>query len=155
MKAITFIALAISLSSCFYSGMDDDYTYIQPEIRPYYDNFLQEAEKRGIVLDTYCIKIDFGPMSHAGQQGVTTYNIKQIKIDSSSYRWKNYPESLIFHELGHLLLRREHNDHRVDYNPTSIMDSQEIPEYEVGRPDLREYYLNELFNPSTKIPDNL
>jgi hypothetical protein len=153
MKTIALLTFAFMMASC-YSGMDDDYTYIQPEIRPYYEKFVQEAKKRGVELDTYGVKISFGPMSHDGQQGVTSYRYREMKIDSSSYRWKNYPESLIFHELGHLLLHREHNDERIDYNPTSIMDSQEIPEYELGRADLREYYLNELFNPSTESPEN-
>ena len=153
MKTFALLALAVLVTSC-YSGMDDDYTYIQPEIRPYYDRFLEEAQKRGVELDTYGVKIAFGPMSHNGQQGVTSYKHQELKIDSSSYRWKNYPESLVFHELGHLLLHREHNDHRIEYNPTSIMDSQEIPEYELGRTDLRDYYLNELFNASTPAPEN-
>ena len=153
MKIIVFITLVAILTSC-YSGMDDDYTYIQPEIRPYYDQFIQEATKRGIELDTYGVKISFGPMSHDGQQGVTSYRYRELKIDSASYRWESHPESLIFHELGHLLLRREHNDHRIDYNPTSIMDSQEIPEYELGRSDLREYYMDELFITGIPVPSN-
>lgn len=153
MKTIAFLILSALVTSC-YSGMDDDYTYIQPEIRPYFDRFVAEAEKRGVVMDTYGVKISFGPMSHDGQQGVTSHRYREMRIDSSSYRWKNYPESLVFHELGHLLLHREHNDHRIEYNPTSIMDSQEIPEYELGRADLREYYLDELFNPSTRSPEN-
>lgn len=144
---------AILATSC-YSGMDDDYTYIQPEIRPYYDKFVQEAHKRGINLDTNNIKVAFGPMTHNWQHGVTSYRYREIKIDSSSYKWKSHPESLIFHELGHLLLGRSHNDHRVEHNPTSIMDSTEIPEYELGREDLREYYLDELFRPDTPLPDD-
>lgn len=150
---IAILLTTLIATSC-YSGMDDDYTYIQPEIRPYYDRFILEAQKRGIDLDTYGVKIAFGPMSHDGQQGVTSYRHNEVKIDSSSYKWKSHPESLIFHELGHLLLHRGHNNKRVDFNPTSIMDSHEIPEYELGREDLREYYLDELFRPETPLPDD-
>ena len=152
MSPVKILLLAVLATSC-YSGMDDDYTYIQPEIRPYYDIFIQEAAKRHVDIDTYGVKISFGPMNDDGQQGVTSHRYREMKIDSASYKWKNYPESLVFHELGHLLLHREHNNHRVNYNPISIMDSREIPEYELDREDLREYYLNELFNPSTPLPD--
>lgn len=144
---------AILATSC-YSGMDDDYTYVDPLIRPYFDDFVQQAASRGIEIDTFGAKVAFGPMNKEGRQAYTSHRYRQVIIDSSSYKWKNYPESIVFHELGHLFLRREHDNNRVNYNPTSIMDSNEIPEYELGRPELRDYYLDELFNPGTPLPDD-
>lgn len=148
------IALSAILMASCYSGMDDDYTYVHPEIRPYFDDFIKEAAARGIRIDPYGAKVEFGKMNKEGRQGYTSHRYKEVFIDSSGYKWKNYPETIIFHELGHLFLYREHNNHRVNFNPTSIMDSQEIPEYVLGRPELRKYYLDELFNPDTRLPDD-
>lgn len=152
MKSIIALT-ALIMISC-YSGMDDDYTYVDPLIRPYFDDFVRQATARGIEIDTFGAKVSFGAMNKEGRQGYTSYRYSQVFIDSSSYKWKNYPESIVFHELGHLFLNREHNNYRVNYNPTSIMDSQEIPEYMLGRPELRTYYLDELFRPETALPDD-
>jgi hypothetical protein len=151
MKSIIIIS-ALILVSC-YSGMDDDYTYVDPAIRPYFDDFVRQAAARGIEIDTFGAKVCFGPMNEEGRQGYTSYRYNQVFIDSSSYKWKTCPETIVFHELGHLFLHREHDNYRVNYNPTSIMDSQEIPEYVLGRPELREYYLDELFDPNTRLPE--
>lgn len=152
MKTIQFLFLIILASAC-YSGMDDDYSYIDPQIKPYFDAFIKEASDRNITIDTYSIKMTFAKIDVEGRQGNTSHRHHEIKIDSSGYRWKEYPESIVFHELGHLLLNRSHNNYRINFNPTSIMDSNEIPEYELGRPELRKYYMDELFDPSTPVPD--
>lgn len=151
MKTIQFLFLTILASAC-YSGMDDDYSYIDPQIKPYFDAFIKEASYRNIAIDTYGVKIYFAKVE-PGFHGKSSSRYREIKIDSSGYKWKSHPESIVFHELGHLLLHRSHNNNRIDFNPTSIMDSNEIPEYELGRPELRKYYLDELFDPSTPVPD--
>ena len=73
-------------------------------------------------------------------------------------------EVLIFHELGHCVLGRLHqNDYLPNGDPKSLMIQNELDQYACvydlsGDNDCnnlfkREYYLDELFDPTTPTPD--
>ena len=68
-----------------------------------------------------------------------------IYIDVNA--WKRLPdllrEELIFHELGHCVLRRPHCDYSFQGLPVSIMRSYLVPMEYYSR--YREHYHNELF----------
>lgn len=68
-----------------------------------------------------------------------------IKIDRDY--WENATEvakeNLMFHELGHCILRRGHLDDYIDKKPVSLMNSFLIPYY-YGKD--KQYYQEELYS---------
>lgn len=150
-----FICMSILflMSSCLSTIMDDDYGRVDPKLQPYLDAFIEEAGKRGIQINTATLKLDFGDLK--GADGRTYYEYSQIVIDSMSSDWQSGTgESLVFHELGHLFLRRKHDEAMLDkWNCKSIMAGKKDPYYLNKKFYRREYYLNELFNPSEVVPD--
>jgi Zn-dependent peptidase ImmA (M78 family) len=146
----TIIALsAFVLSSCFYSGMDDDVSRIDPQLKPYFDSFIAECKARGIAVYPNCPKIVFGQLSGSG---MTYHNTETIVINPSSDAWSMQPEQLVFHELGHLYLHRDHMNKVDDMNePVSIM-SEQLPFYNVNfmGPQIfrhsRAHFMDELFS---------
>lgn len=153
MKKILFIVVAVILQGCFYSGMDDDYGYIEPSLKVYVETFISEAQERGIAVDPYYLKLNYSPLE--GAAGRTYYTHKQILIDTNTVYWKydHYRESLVLHELAHLYLGRDHDDTNYGKYCKSIMSSVDNPVYNSSNlNERREYYLDELFNPSTPRP---
>ncbi len=132
----------------------NDRGFIDPEIKPYVDKFIHEAEVRGYYFDVSNIKIVFGKPSK-GASATTYFTSKKIVIKKNSSGWLMYPESLVFHELGHLLLKRDHNNETIGgfyAYPKSIMISSEAPIFTGVHAYRREYYVNELFNPYVNTP---
>lgn len=147
------VVLSFLLSSCFYTGMDDDYQFIEHELRPYVDTFVLEAQKRGIAVDISRLKLHFGDLKGEAQ-GRCNHNTHQVIIDSVVWRTVEGPEELIFHELGHLYLHREHEEAKIGRYYKSIMAGVGDGNYErKGRVYQRQYYIDELFNPDTERPE--
>jgi hypothetical protein len=152
-KVQKLLLLALIFGSC---NLVDDLSmrgYIDPEIQPYVDSFVEEASKRGIDVNTAHLKISFKNLKD--QNGVTNRIMHKIYIDPSSRGWLNEPERVVFHEMAHLYLRRHHDDSTMgehgDY-PKSIMTSVGGPNFRIHT-FRREYYVNELFDPATPAPD--
>lgn len=152
MMRILIFSLSILLSSCFSTIMDDDYGSIEPELKPFVDSFVKEAKLRGIVIDTWNLKIRFNELSN--EAGLTLYSTTQILIDSSSYEYSANPEALIFHELGHLYLKRDHDNQMLEDSgiPKSIMCSVACPLYTETLSYRRQYFIDELFLNTDKAP---
>lgn len=143
---IVFIALILMyLLGCTKSE-------IEPSAEPYVQNFLQECIKRGIRIHQTNIRVKFKRLENA--QGHTNLVTKTIFIDPYSDGWRYNPEALVFHEMGHLVLHRDHCNEVVNKYVRSIMNSFDDPIYNTEElQDRREYYINELFDPQTPIPD--
>lgn len=145
----TIFLLAFALSGCFYSGMDDPYSRINPLIQPYFDSFKYEAEARNINLDYSQVKIDFSETKNAA--GETWYRTGRIIIDSTSLNWKKEPEALVFHELGHLLLHRGHSTKTMIDSAGFEITGSLMNYYGPDQYDrFRDYYIDELFSLHTK-----
>ena len=112
---------------------------------PYLETFRQEAKDRGIFVSVDEISVEVDPelgATPAARCSVTAlkkvvYLGPHIALDE--YRLST--EAVIFHELGHCLLSREHTDEK------SLMNS-EVPIYLY--PFSREEYLDELFSEVVK-----
>lgn len=144
-KTVIILLPLLCLSGCF-----------EPEIEPsaeqYVHSFFAEAMKRGIRISRIPIHVKFKDLN--GPQGRANHLTNTILIDPSKRGWKNNPEALIFHELGHLVLKRKHLNTRVNGFPRSIMSSLNDPIYNTEEmKHRREYYIDELFNPNTPIPE--
>jgi len=78
----------------------------------------------------------------------------RIKDGEAKNGWKYNPEALVYHELAHLFLKRSHKNERLNGHCLSIMSQLDDPVYDNG--DLlnrRDYYINELFNKNTPLPE--
>lgn len=64
-------------------------------------------------------------------------------------------EALVFHELGHAVLDRAHRDDRLpDGSRASIMVGTNLAGLYVGKArNRRAYYVDELFDPQTPVPE--
>lgn len=98
----------------------------------YVDEFVHEAAKRGIYVNKDRIHIKFKELKGTASGTAYKYTVRyRVKINESS--WKEYgleinssyehyyKQYLIFHELGHAVLNRNHFDKMVDGRYVSIM----------------------------------
>ncbi len=87
----------------------------------------------------------------------STERIISIVVDDRC--WASRPvednEALIFHELGHMVLDRFHRDELLPNNSrSSIMVSGNLAGLYAGNArSRRTYYVDELFDPETPVPD--
>lgn len=162
------IAVIILIFGCG-KGKDFDYT-VPAEFEPYVQKFITEARARGknITIDNLIIKQDSTLSSVLCGMSNTissTNDVQKIITIGVPYCWQNDAqlEALIFHELGHCVLGRVHDNTLMPKgDPKTLMYPDDIGLYSpcfysFGNPcDLsyrRPYYIDELFNPSTPIPD--
>jgi hypothetical protein len=136
---------------------------INPIFTPYINIFLEEGKKRGITFlpDQLDITIQLSkyPTVLGNYLGVSNSDTRTIDIDSV---WLKYPEPykewLFFHELGHLLLKRDHLSTKLPNGEyASLMWSSQNNPDKCTLPIFtgklrREYYFDELFKPETPIP---
>lgn len=153
-----------------------DPTFEVPEaLRFYVDAFYLEASKRGVNLEQDNLLVRYGALSEEALCGhcnsTNVFNSLQKIVTISNERnlqcWNNKEtlEALIFHELGHCLLGRDHNNLLLpNGDPVSLMIQNSINQYtscvyQFGDDDScnftfkRDYYLDELFNPQTPAPE--
>jgi len=147
---------------------------IPVQVKPHLEEFIAQAKARGIEVNTQNLSIYFeknlkdeegNPVFGKYTHWSFPLRLDIIKLDTMGYwwqgsigrDWKEYlkysREKVIFHELGHYLLnRREHKfDTFLGGLPKSIMDTASISSYD-QYPEIRKYYLDELFNPNTPAP---
>ena len=161
------IAFLIFVLSC---GKEEDFIYDVPaEFEPYVVRFMNEAKARGkdILIDNLIIKKDSTlPTQYCAISNTISEKNDVQKIISINvpYCWQNdvQLEALIFHELGHCVLGRVHDNTLMPKgDPKTMMYPDNISVYSpcvyfIGSCDLlyrRPYYIDELFNPLTPVPD--
>ncbi len=145
-------------------------------IEPYLEQFMLEAEKRGISLDTSSLSFGFDrdlTIPLAGDQRTVvgiclrSPNLHLVNIDTLNALWllSGYlgKEEIVFHELGHCLLDRPHRDDKLASGDfASIMRTVGLLQYgDLNRftgvflpptgikAHRRDYYVDELFNQTT------
>lgn len=123
------------------------YQRIHPELEPYYLEFLAEAKKRGVVLDTSALRSlsfveDEGSIGRCVNSGDAYINKKKTDGDICVTR------VVVFHELGHCILGLPHWDEpgRIHLMQSKLEPSCAIYLY------LWDQLLDELFRPSNRIP---
>lgn len=143
---------------------------VPAEFEPLVQKFITEAKARGkdISITNLIIKYDPSiPSSFCASSNVISSKNDVQKIISLNpvKCWLNgaQMETLIFHEMGHCILGRQHDNSLMPKgDPKSIMIPADLGiyspcVYSLGNPcDLsyrRSYYIDELFNPSAPVPD--
>jgi hypothetical protein len=154
---------------------------VPADVEKYVQKFLEEASARNRPLEITNLIIEFAEIDPTiiQEDALVCAVCKQVKdhperqkriiintkINCWQYMTEQAREALIFHELGHCVMqRRGHTDSLLpngDY--ASLMNSQSLALYEVCQYDIgggpcnklfkRTYYINELFNENTPIPD--
>jgi hypothetical protein len=172
MKRHLCLLLLILVFSCEDDSPKPTIYQIDEELLPYLETFLTEANNRGVEFDAENLILEFGTAvdevcgecSNPGNGGQ-----RKVTIVRSSLCWLDAPsqnrEALVFHELGHCLLKRGHRDDKLPNGAvSSIMYSEHNDPYSPCIYDLggdnscdktprRAYYIDELFDPSTPVPD--
>jgi len=149
-KYLTIIVLSVSiLNSC----SKEDTVETDDELIPYFELFADEASTRGFAVDYEGARIEglIQDIPDNSIQGQCFHNEKKpnkviIDIDYWENADKLEKEFIIFHELGHCFLKREHlDDAHPDGSCVSIMHSNPgVCNFNL-KSDNREEYLDELF----------
>ena len=108
-----------------------EFDQIDPELQPYFDQFLKDAAARGIQFTDEELNITMNINNIVDpnilglcQQQPDLYGA--VSIDA--YYWRTSTETtrqfIVYHELGHCILKRGHTDGRdSDGNCLSVMHS--------------------------------
>jgi len=136
-----------------YSCGEEDIIETDPELIPYFEIFADEAAKRGFTVDYEAERIE-GLIQDIGDpnvQGQCFHNEKKPKkaVIDLNY-WNNATELekqfIIFHELGHCFLDRDHLDEDKSGVCVSIMHSSPNACNFMLTDENRDDYLDELFS---------
>ncbi len=143
---------------------------VPADVEPYVQHFRDETQKRGQNPSTNNLIITFSKTTGndiCGQCLLETGKTPRIVLSTDAYCWQNASdnerECLVFHELGHCLLKR---GHRLSRFPNSAYVSLMNPDdravyatcaYPIGgdvcdKRYRRDYYLNELADSATAVP---
>lgn len=170
-RLLSFLLLLI-VFSCEENTPRPTVFQIDDGLLPYLETFLAEASSRGLTFINENLIMEFGTAADevCGQcKIVENGGQRTILIVQNSFCWIDVPaqnrEAIVFHELGHCLLARNHREDKLPNGaPASIMYSQNNGPYNPCIYDLdgdnscnktsrRAYYINELFDPTTPVPE--
>lgn len=165
-KHLFLFVLLMLLFSC----KEDSDPAINPELSFYVERFVEEGIKRGRnistenlqakLVDQFSIETPSNVCGY-GWSNFDTRGTQRIEILNNSNCWIDRTEiekeNIVFHELGHAILDRPHYSALLPNNttPISIMCSSICSNYGVFHVDgpLKDFYLDELFNPNTEFPN--
>ena len=172
MRGFLFGLLVIYFTGCSTQEEPEPVYGVPEEFQPIIETFIEEAALRGFnhQITNLIIRYDDDLDSkYCGQCNSNSMdqNIQKIILINSNKCWSNdfQKEALIFHELGHCFLGRSHDESTLpNDDPKSMMVKDNIDIYSPciyaigGTNDCnnifkRTYYLDELFNEATPIPD--
>ena len=149
LNVIFAFILCFGVFSCATDNVETD-----PELTPFFEIFAAEAESRGIQVDFLAERIEglIQDISDPSIQGQCFFNEKKPKkviIDFNYWNNASFAEKefIIFHELGHCFLDRDHLDSSNAQNMcVSIMHSSpQACNFELTSTN-RQAYLDELFS---------
>jgi hypothetical protein len=131
------------------------------EFQEFVDEFFYQGNLRGRNLHAvnFNFIIRFGETDDRGFAGQCKYRNNIITIRPETWERIDYYEKewLVFHELGHCILNREHrNEESGTSECLSIMHGDENNfncSTNLYSNYWREYYLDELFDEATPLPD--
>jgi len=168
MKCLRNSSACVVLLILVFTSCKDSHEYsVDSAFTAYLQRFEDEAATRGRTFDPKSsgLIIEFGDLS-GDVAGLTHYE-KPVRIQIDKTYWDAISnnagadlmkEDLLFHELGHGLLGRQHLNTTLENGDwKSIMcggNKVNDRAWNINyRGERRKYYLDELFNESTKAPD--
>lgn len=157
---LLLITLVVTNLNYFFQDREHNNTFhreipkgndIDPILEQYVQKFLAEAKIRGQHYNPQHIhvKVNNFLSVKCACDGLTIAHDSLVYIDPNSSNWILDPEFLIYHELGHLLLKREHRDMEINGYAISLMHTNAIIG-QLENKELRKLYVDELFD-STNV----
>lgn len=130
---------------------------IPKDFSVYVDRFFKEGRTRGFKQNKFDfnINIQFGDIESFG---LCATNSGDITIDRETWNASNDEkrEWVIFHELGHCILGREHRDEVSSSGEClSMMRAEATCALNLYSSTWRHYYMDELFNCKTELHEDL
>ncbi|MEM1123336.1 MAG: hypothetical protein AAGJ18_23045, partial [Bacteroidota bacterium] len=155
--------LCLLLTNC----QKEKYQLIDPELKDYVDRFFAEAKLRDAEVSNNNLEVVFEDLSNEGLCGRGFFsfgqkNIRRVEISKDLFCWDIRTdfgrEGLVFHELGHAVLKEIHRNRRLANGlPANMMCGGDVCDvfdyYDHFTLGKRAYYLDELFNAATPDPD--
>ena len=134
------------------------FVIIPPVVQPYVDRFIEEAASRGRFIDLTEIGLEITFQATLEDTLAAFCSNGAIVINKQYWETRNDAnrEAMIFHELGHCILDRDHHNALLSNGEwLSMMRGDPIPGGKSSsinyRGIRRQYYIDELF--STKTPE--
>lgn len=154
-----YVFSLILLTVCFFSCERERIQTLDPVFEPFVDQFFLEAQQRGMDVkkSDFSFSLQFGTIDDAHGRCRNRDNEMTIDPDFWEDAYEREKEYLIFHELGHCILNRRHDNEILEYGQCkSIMKGAEdgqVCERSLFSDVWRDYYLDELFDHKTPLPD--
>ncbi|MCB0647426.1 MAG: hypothetical protein KDC49_12245 [Saprospiraceae bacterium] len=153
------MSLAVVFMTIFtlYGCVEEEANHIaevDADLRPFFERFSEEAQLRGRAINVMDSNIIATlttslPLNIIGQCQRNSALPNEVKISKATFLSYSYIEKeyLIFHELGHCILRRSHIDDKdLSGNCKSIMESGLGTCRRIYANGNRTNYLDELFS---------
>lgn len=130
-------------------------SYVDSALVEYTSRFVVEGSKRSINVNTNRLTLVFGktstkesPSTVGTCEPVNGYPV--VTIDTAYWSVSNdlEKEELVFHELGHCLLDRDHCEEKENGAPVSLMEPEMLGSKVYG--ERREAFVDELFTPDER-----
>lgn len=129
--------------------------FVDESLQPYFDSFEAEGLARGIAVDLadskiegYLVEIDGNDVVGQCSYSPDSDNIREINIDAAYWQTASDSEKefVVFHELGHCFLEREHLDDQTNRGRCESMMHSGLGRCRfIYNASTRSAYLDELF----------
>lgn len=170
MKRIMFLIGLLSLFSC---SKNYDRFYVDPDLAPYYEDFVTAGKFYGRDHSTGNLVVEFGDVhkfvtnsraigickrelefiNEFGSLIQKTHFYPRVVIDRETFfSLDDYSKrALIFHELGHCILNRDHDEsiNEQGYVKSIMYPSLVTQRLGIFYQFLEDYYIEELFSPQS------
>lgn len=157
-KTLWLIAIPwIVFASCSKSKRYD----VPAEVDVYVQRFIEEGNARGADIKINRLVVEYSPEladepgNVAGRcaRGYRSWRKPLIELTTDFDQLSpEAQEQLIFHELGHCILDRSHQDRKLSNGHFGSNMNTHYWTYIAGQDHKRDYYLDEMFNKDTKQP---
>ncbi len=173
MRPTATLLLLLAILSCKSSSQiepEPKQYNVPTDVEPFVQSFREIAQQRGQAIPADNLIITFGdPPSQntCGQCNRDAGKTPRITLKIDDFCWKNASqqerEALVFHELGHCWLNRDHRNDRFPNGVyVSLMNFDNVSVYatcrypigddECDKRSRRPYYHDELFDPKMPTP---
>jgi len=161
-RSLLYFIFLLALSTCNKKENLQPQAIIESDFKIYVDRFISEAASRGYKINDDQLSVIYSDtMNYYCGYGI--FDTKQVLVSSvHGSCWQTQSdinrEILMFHELGHALLARNHDASKLPNGDFKTMMCggnafvNLFTLYNEDTPERRKYYLDELFNPLTPPP---
>jgi hypothetical protein len=128
---------------------------VPSQFAPYVQKFEQASTTQGPTVQVTDLIVKFGAMENQYERGICELdgdNTPTILVNEDAWddMSEDERESLIFHELGHCVLKRKHRADQMGPGiPASLMNPYTIPGWTYEQ--YKKYYIEELFSQKDTI----